>query len=80
MNYQQKRKDGHSISDNKRKVQKTFYNLSIIVKFELGYLILQLFYVYTYLFYVYITLFYVYIIIYIYTFICAIYNIIHSLN
>lgn len=65
MNYQQKRKDGHSISDNKRKVQKTFYNLSIIVKFELGYLILQLFYVYTYLFYV--LLYFMYILLYIYT-------------
>lgn len=65
MNYQQKRKDGHSISDNKRKVQKTFYNLSIIVKFELGYLILQLFYVYTYLFYV--LFYFMYILLYIYT-------------
>lgn len=65
MNYQQKRKDGHSIFDNKRKVQKTFYNLSIIVKFELGYLILQLFYVYTYLFYV--LLYFMYILLYIYT-------------
>lgn len=65
MNYQQKRKDGHSIFDNKRKVQKTFYNLSIIVKFELDYLILQLFYVYTYLFYV--LLYFMYILLYIYT-------------
>lgn len=77
MNYQQKRKDGHSISDNKRKVQKTFYNLSIIVKFELGYLILQLFYVYTYLFYVYTYFMYYFILciyyyIYIHLYLCNI--------
>lgn len=77
MNYQQKRKDGHSIFDNKRKVQKTFYNLSIIVKFELGYLILQLFYVYTYLFYVYTYFMYYFILciyyyIYIHLYLCNI--------
>lgn len=77
MNYQQKRKDGHSISDNKRKVQKTFYNLSIIVKFELDYLILQLFYVYTYLFYVYTYFMYYFILciyyyIYIHLYLCNI--------
>lgn len=72
MNYQQKRKDGHSISDNKRKVQKTFYNLSIIVKFELGYLILQLFYVYTYLFYVLLYFMYILLYIYIHLYLCNI--------